>query len=279
MSKRKRISKTEKWIKEGRGTGVGSEYKPWLKIQDVSSNGRSTRLKGIKSKRQYEFLSDLERNFFYIVEFSGDVIDIREQFPLLPIEETIVIADELGIKHPMHPVSKEPVVMTTDFLITVNTQKGIVEEARTIKVKDELLKERVLEKFEIEREYWKRRNVDWGIVTESEISKIIALNISYFYNYYFLDEYYPFNQMNEIEIQMYKALLIDKLFKKPQTVLRQVLHSFDIETQLPVGSGITLFYNLLITKMIKINLSEKLDFDKIVSIDFNNPSTLSIGGE
>ncbi|MCH1625332.1 hypothetical protein MJG50_08340 [Fredinandcohnia sp. SECRCQ15] len=33
MSKRKRTSKNEKWIKEGRGSGTGSEYKPWLKIQ------------------------------------------------------------------------------------------------------------------------------------------------------------------------------------------------------------------------------------------------------
>ena len=66
MSKRNRTSKIEKWIKEGRGSGIGSEYKPWLKIQDVSSLGRSTRWKGIKTKRQHEFLSDLERNLLLI---------------------------------------------------------------------------------------------------------------------------------------------------------------------------------------------------------------------
>ncbi|MEY9977330.1 hypothetical protein ABH968_002276 [Lysinibacillus sp. RC79] len=44
MSKRKRTSKIDKWIKEGRGTGSGADYQPWLKIQDVSSLGRSTRL-------------------------------------------------------------------------------------------------------------------------------------------------------------------------------------------------------------------------------------------
>lgn len=97
MSKRTRTSKIEKWIKEGRGTGIGSEYKPWLNIQDVASMGRSTRLKGIKTNRQHEFLSDLERNYFYLTEYSDFVVDIREQFPLLPLEETIVIADELGI--------------------------------------------------------------------------------------------------------------------------------------------------------------------------------------
>lgn len=59
MSKRTRAFKAEKWIKEGRGSGVGPDYKPWLTIQDVSSLGRSTRLKGTKTNRQHEFLSDL----------------------------------------------------------------------------------------------------------------------------------------------------------------------------------------------------------------------------
>jgi len=125
MSKRTRTSKSEKWIKEGRGSGVGENYKPWLNIQDVSSKGRSTRLKGIKTNRQHEFLSDLERNYFYLTEYSDFVVDIREQFPLLPLEETIVIADELGLKHPTDPKTNEPVVMTTDFLLTVDKRRRI----------------------------------------------------------------------------------------------------------------------------------------------------------
>ena len=78
MAKRERKLNVEKLIKEGRGLGIGSEYIPWLKIQDVASLGRSTRLKGIKTGRQHEFLSDMERNYFYILEFSNCVKDIRE---------------------------------------------------------------------------------------------------------------------------------------------------------------------------------------------------------
>ena len=33
MSKRARISQVEKWIKEGRGSGVGACYKPRLKSE------------------------------------------------------------------------------------------------------------------------------------------------------------------------------------------------------------------------------------------------------
>ena len=50
---------------------------------------RSTRLKGIRTNRQHEFLSGLERNYFHITEFSESIIDVREQFPLLPLGETL----------------------------------------------------------------------------------------------------------------------------------------------------------------------------------------------
>ncbi len=141
MSKRTRKSKVEKWIEEGRGSGIGTDYKPLLNIQDVSSLGRSIRLKCIKTNRQHEFLLDLERNYFYLIEYSDFFVDIREKFPLLPLEETIVIADELGLKHLTDPKMNEPIVMTTDFLLTVDKDEGLVELARTIKMKDELLKE------------------------------------------------------------------------------------------------------------------------------------------
>lgn len=49
---------------------MGINYKTWLKIQDVSSLGRSTRLKGIKTSRQHEFLSGLERKYFHLNEYS-----------------------------------------------------------------------------------------------------------------------------------------------------------------------------------------------------------------
>lgn len=77
MPKRTRTSKIDRWIKEGRGSGVGSNYKSWLKIQDISSLVRSTRLKGIKTGRQHEFLSDLERNYF-----------LSAQIPLIFVPQT-----------------------------------------------------------------------------------------------------------------------------------------------------------------------------------------------
>ncbi|WP_326864645.1 TnsA endonuclease N-terminal domain-containing protein [Bacillus inaquosorum] len=63
-------------------------------------------------------------------------------------------------------------------------------------MKDELLKERVLEKFEIDREYWQRRDIDWGIVTGEEVHKIMAQNISYIHDYYDIRDYGAFQEMS-----------------------------------------------------------------------------------
>jgi len=161
VAKRKREitdSKIDRFIKEGRGQGTGSDYLPWLRVQDVPSTGRSTRGVGWTTGRQHTFLSDLERDYFYALDFADEVTDIREQYPLLPLEETKLIAEKLSVEHPKDPKTGVDIVMTTDFVITYKDK----EFARTVKPSKELENDRILEKFEIERIYWESHQVDWG---------------------------------------------------------------------------------------------------------------------
>lgn len=51
MAKRKRIHNIEKMIKEGYGSGIGKDYKPWIHIQYIPFIGRDTRVKRIKTGR------------------------------------------------------------------------------------------------------------------------------------------------------------------------------------------------------------------------------------
>ena len=265
MAKRDRIQNYEKMIKEGRGTGIGSEYVPWLKIQDVPSLGRSTRLKGIKTGRQHEFLSDMERNYFYILEYSDDVIDIREQFPLLPLEETVLIANELGINHPKHPETGEFIVMTTDFLLTVSGKGEMLERARTIKTKDDLLDKRIIEKFEIERVYWTKKGIDWGIVTEEEIDKVIAHNISYIYGYKDISNVDCFINIetNEIKDLVYEFI---KRIVDDERPMRVICSEFDNEMLLEKGSGLSIFKYLVINKIVEIDIKKKINVNQNISI-------------
>jgi TnsA endonuclease N terminal len=104
--KRKNLT-TQKLIdkrnSEGRGQGRGSDYKPGLRIQDVPSQGLVTRVNGWKTNREHHLFSKLELHYFYILDWSSIVSDIREQFPL-DLDETLAIAKQLGISHPNHQV-------------------------------------------------------------------------------------------------------------------------------------------------------------------------------
>ncbi len=265
MAKRSRKLNVDKFVKEGRGQGVGSEYKPWIRIQDVPSKGRSTRVRGLKTQRQHEFLSDMERNYFYYLEYSDKVNDIREQFPLLPLEDTILIAEELGYVHPKHPFTGENIALTTDFLITVEENGKLSTIARTIKAKDDLLDRRVIEKFEIERVYWQRREVDWAIVTETEIDKTVAKNISYFLSYYNIGSLDAFNNISDEEIQDLIMEFLKRIIDTENTI-REIASIFDKDMSLPKGTGISIFKHLLARKVIVADLTGTFSIDRRIEV-------------
>lgn len=51
MAKRKRLGNYEKKIAEGRCQGEDADYKPYINNQDIASQGRTTRHRGIKAAR------------------------------------------------------------------------------------------------------------------------------------------------------------------------------------------------------------------------------------
>jgi len=178
MAKRSRkwnSDKYERYIHEGRGQGEGENYSPWIRIHDFASTGIVSRIAGSKTRRVHHFMSMNEKNYFYLLEWSDDVLDIREQYPLLDIELAVELAGKAGIRYPRDSISGYPYVLTCDFMIT--TERGL--KARTIKLSTELRDKRVLEKLEIERRYWEIVGIEWRVVTENEIPLRKVRNIEW----------------------------------------------------------------------------------------------------
>ncbi len=165
-------------IRQGYGQGSGTDYKPWLRVSDVKSTGLSTKIKGITSPRTHHFVSSVETQFFYFAEHDPSVVDIREQFPLLPLILSIRIASELGIKHPMVPGTSVENVMTTDFLLTVLTSTGEGYVAVSAKPRDQLSDKRTMEKQEIERQWWSILGVPFRVFCGDETTSIQASNLA-----------------------------------------------------------------------------------------------------
>lgn len=156
-------------------------------------------------------------------------------------------------------------MMTSDFLITLKSKEEYIEVVRTIKQKDDLLKRGINEKFEIERVYWQRKGLDWGIVTEQEIDKITAHNISFVHGYKNLENIDSFLEIPNLEI---KELIYEYLRRivDDRRSMGEICSELDKDMHLEKGSGLSIFRYLVINKIIDINITEKIDVNKNIVI-------------
>jgi hypothetical protein len=230
----------ERYMSEGRGQGEGREYKPWIRIQDFASLGIVSRIYSHKTERIHHLLSNHELYYFYLLEWSEKVIDIREQFPLSDVGAAVRIAANAGIAYPTDRLSGFSYVMTCDFMLT--TKDGL--KARTIKQASELSNPRVIEKLEIERRYWNKTGIDWKLVTDKEIDISKARAIEW------VRQGCNGFQCTDPALRAEAA----KRFENTNSPL-SVAISIDCDFCLPAGSGMSIFKQLLQTRQIMPHLS------------------------
>lgn len=252
---RKRYGLTEtriaRYIKEGRGQGTGAKYKPWFNVGDVPSRGRVHRFFCPKVGREVHLLSDNEYCAFISLWWDDDVVDIREQFPLLDRKETLKIALSCGVPHPVDRKTGTIWVNTTDLLATKLKSGEKEHVAYAIKEAAELDKKRTIEKLEIERVYWIRRNVTWSIWTNLQLKNTFTKNLSWI-----LDP--RNNQSNHGDERLIdKALLPEILHaasKNPQLKMRHVCLELDNRIGLRHGTTLGCLRRLLGNKCISVDL-------------------------
>lgn len=177
--------------REKRGTGTGVEYKPWIRTGEFGSLGTTATPIDWITGRQVHLLSQSEQLAWYILRFDEENIDIREQFDL-DLTKTLALSEQLGIQHPRSPKTKDPIVMTTDLLVTRSTGKLIafsvkdqIPDPKSKKKKDR----RVIEKLNLEKAYWDSEGVEYFIIIGRHLNRVFAHNIRLVTTYYNLPDY------------------------------------------------------------------------------------------
>lgn len=238
-------------IKEGRGKGWGPTYKPWLYAWDVPSHGLTTRLLGLKTDRIHHLFSKLELYYYLMKEWQRHVVDIREEFPLLPREMTIALARECGIRHPMIPKTRELIVMTTDILTTEIVDGHVIYRARAIKPFKEMRKRRVLEKLYLEGLFWRAQEIEFQVVTEREICVPFARNIQFLRAYTQIDDRVSIDSARLYDI----ATSLASGLCGGTDGLVHVANACDKLHALPKRTSLTVAYHLLATRQWTIDMS------------------------
>lgn len=243
-------------LKQKYGIGEGSNYKPWLRVQDVKSHGIRTQVFGRKTHRIHHLMSNIERDLFHICEFSDAVIDLREQFPLLPLNFTQRISKTIGIKHPVHPKTKEPIIITTDLLLTKGVERNAYI-AISVKPEEPFSNSRTLEKIDLERVCWQQLGVEFKLFMGNSLTKIQANNLRW--------ATAPFRENPALFSNEQIDYALHEL-RSGQLIIEGICDRFIGLNLVSHEDALTLLRYLIADKFIEVDLSYKLAEQGIITI-------------
>lgn len=225
----------ERRLKEGRGKGLKAAYKPLLEVHDLSSMGVSRRVPGIKTGRTHHLLSNVEYDFYLMLEWALDVVDIREQFPL-DRELTRDLAMTLRICHPTYPGTNVPTVMSVDFLVNRIRNGESTLVAFDIKRTEDAEDSRTLDKLELARATCEALEIPHHLVYHSELPQTKIRNIEWIIG----------GQYVEGEVEPFKGyldehcarMLIDLANAEQRLPLNEYCSKYDERCGLQQGTGL-----------------------------------------
>ncbi len=256
----KQIKKFEKWnqLKD-------STYYPFIKVTDLSSTGVSSIIRGFSTGRNHHTLSGIETSTFLLLDWQTSVKDIKEQYALDPVV-TEQIANEAKIKHPSF--KGELAIMSSDFVVETNEPQS--KFALQIKPHEKLKEPRVIEKLEIERRYWARKNIPWFVVTEREIPETLTNNVKWLQS-----TLCEITQIPNLEEKLEFLLSFSKKVDLSETIV-DVSKQIDSAYGLEIGETLSEIRQLIAWRHINVDLTKKINY--LTVKDFVDGAVIS-GGE
>lgn len=255
------------FLEQGRGTGSGEAYRPWLTIQDVPSRGRSHRPWGILTNREHQLLSDGEWKCFMQFEVDPTVIDIREQFPMRRFD-TMRAATALGIDHPT-TLDGTPYVLTVDFLITRQLGEARTLEPYTFKFSFEVLGPRDRNLLRIADAYWEQRGLSLRYIDETFFCEPLIRNYDAIRGFYSIAEL-------QVCAEVDTGRIAEELRREIRLLrfasLRELCRHIDAKLDAPADASFTVMRHLLVHREIYTDLRHPVGLENRPLTDFTASS-------
>lgn len=177
-------------IKEGRGTGTGSDYIPFFKANEARSTATASMIPDQRQNRYIHTMSSVESELYYILRWNPEVAEIQEQIPL-DMEQVNMIIEKLGRRK-----IPNDIIFTSDFkVIYKDAQRkcdiySVKPSNDTFNPNSRKYKgfersyEKMIYRQEIERIYWELNGCNFNIVVSENLDHRLASNIKFVLGYY-----------------------------------------------------------------------------------------------
>ena len=247
----------EQWIKEGRGQGIGENYNPWIEVQNFPSKGNVYRVNGVGvPDRVRHLFSQLEYHWYLIFELDSSIVDIREQFPLLPRGNTIELAKSLQIPHPA--IKGQNMVITSDFRITTRQKDGSHKDTiYSIKYEKDLKDNRVREKMKLEKAFWKKRGINFFMNTDTLLKEMGARvdNALLLRGYHTIQDRLQISDKQLWDLSTFLTEQLEFRTDPPKPILDKADRLFGLLS----GSSLTVFYYLIARRVWLVDKSKPIN--------------------
>lgn len=241
-------------IQQGRGNpDVPPEiYKPLLTIVNFSSEGFRTAAPSWLPGAPGEMMSEPELSTFVVLhapQFRAAAILTQVA---LPPSDTLAIAKRIGVDHPA--VNGEPIIMSTDLLVTIE-EPGLLRR-KAISVKRECdLDERTLQKLEIERTYWTERNVEWTLQLDTDIPPMLLDNMRRLFEWHSTSRL----PCGDHEVRLIHSWIVPHL--EAGGALVPVCSRCDKQLHLTKGTALAVAQHLMVRGIMSVDLTKSMFTD------------------
>lgn len=132
-------------------------------------------------------------------------------------------------------------------------------------------KPRTLEKLEVEQVYWQEQGIDWGIVTDLDIPKILTANVEWIHPFKWLD---GLTDIKDAEVNDLLEVLI-KSIPREECTLQTLVSRLNREFNLENGVFLNLSKYLMAHKILRTDFVSRKVTPRIYLKDFSlSPSAL-----
>ncbi|WP_375276882.1 TnsA endonuclease N-terminal domain-containing protein [Alteromonas australica] len=212
-------------------------YEPMWLVTDIKSWGTKAKVKHFCDfNRAVHVLSQNEMLMFMLIAWNKQIVQSYEQYAL-PLEDSLYIANELGVKHPVYPNSKGvPIQQTLDFFCYEENGGRI---GYAVKQEDELFKTRSVEKLAIQEAWCEINDYKFELVTSATLKNENLVNLERIYRHRVIPA--PL----ELACNAWRQNFLSLLSNNRHERLADVLEESALLSGLPYQTAARFFYHCL----------------------------------